>query len=146
MAGDDKRIRLDPRKARKLTDRACAHILGGWVGAMGTSSLYAPEQIREALEAIVWNESFWLTIRKQSEFSAGFVHGELDMALGLQAEAAAPEVRALYRSLGGLVSGLRVIAHERAVRTALGWWIQQDEQWKRMSNDRAVATKDSQGG
>jgi hypothetical protein len=45
----DKTVKLDPRKARKLTDRACANILGGWVGAMATSTLYSTDQVRQAL-------------------------------------------------------------------------------------------------
>jgi hypothetical protein len=132
----DKTVKLDPRKARKLTDRACANILGGWVGAMATSTLYSTDQVRQALIDFAANDELWGMIRQQASQSSGATHDKISQALGYQAEDAESANRLLWRSLGGVVSGLRVLSSERAVRKAVIWWIQQDDQWAQISKER----------
>ena len=127
-----KPARLDPRKAKKLTDRACANILGGWIGAMSSSTLYTSLQVHQALFALVTNDEVWNVIRLQSKQSARATHGGMVDALGCHAEDADPALRALWRSLGGVISGLRVLASERAVRSAVTWWCQREEDWNKM--------------
>ncbi len=124
-------VSLDPRRTRKLTSRECCAILGGYLGGMCTSDLVGVEAARSALE--IWvevdTEHVWESIRHQAKQGAGDVAVAIEESRSLQAKEADPGLRVFWRGLGALVSGLRTLASEKAVKTALTWLYVNDAFW-----------------
>lgn len=127
--------KLDPRRSRKLTSRECSSILGAFLGGMATSDLIGPEQAREGLK--IWAEcpEIWEHVRFQSERKASTTAAILENARALQADGADPALRAYWRGLGAVISGLRTVSHEKAVRAAVQWCYARDDFWAPFKNE-----------
>ena len=134
MSKDDP-ARLDPRRSRKLTSRECASVIGGYLGGMATSNLIGVEVARRALGLFVADahSMIWESIRHQADKGSGetaeSINDAYDVATKMQADGANEAHRVFWRGLGATVSGLRVLASEKAVKTALNWLYEQDDFW-----------------
>jgi hypothetical protein len=124
-----KLAKLDPRKSRKLTSRECCSILGGYVGGMLTSNLIGVEAARESLEFWIECPIPWVQIRNQADRGAAETADAIAEARAMHAQDAGEGMRMYWRGLGAVIAGLRVIASERAVSTAVRWLYQTDAWW-----------------
>ena len=124
-----KPAKLDPRRSRKLTSRECASVLGGFLGGMATSDLLGVSKTRSALELYVNSDSPWEAIRKQADLGSGKTGDAIEASRSLQGQSYPNADRVFWRGLGATVAGLRVLASERAVKTALRWIYEQDGFW-----------------
>jgi len=129
-----KNARLDPRRSRKLTSRECSSIIGGYLGGMATSNLAGPEIAREAIGLFATGDmadNLWLSIRCQSQKGTNQTAMDIEKARQWQGEGDEAH-RAFWRGLGAVISGCRVLASERAVKTACAWLFEQDGFWGRL--------------
>jgi hypothetical protein len=128
-----KPAKLDVRRSRKLTSRECASILGGYVGGMATSELIGVDRARATVGMFVdpyAGEAVWYALRLQAEKGSQETCDAIDAAgAEFQASSGSEAMRICWRGLGAVVGGLRVVASERAVKTALRWIYEQDGFW-----------------
>jgi hypothetical protein len=127
---------LDPRRARKLTSRECSMILGGYLGGMLTSDLIGVAAARDALELWVETEEIWSSIRFQRKRGSGATSDAIDAARDLQGTGADPALRVFWRGLGSVISGLRTVASEKAVKAAVRWIHESEEWWPKEADGK----------
>jgi hypothetical protein len=135
--------KLDVRKSRKLTSRECASVIGGYLGGMTTSNLIGVEVARAAIGLYVEGDTaevIWSRFRHQADNGSGATADAVEESRQWQADGADEAHRMFWRGLGSVISGCRVLASERSVKTACTWLFQQDGFWPKPSEEGATAT------
>jgi hypothetical protein len=138
-----KPAKLDVRRSRKLTSRECSSIIGGYVGGMTTSDLVGVAVARAAVGLYVEGdvaEVIWSRFRHQADRGSGATADAVEESRQWQADGADEAHRIFWRGLGSVISGCRVLASERSVRTAIRWIYEQDEFWPKALAEKATAT------